>query len=82
MDKRIGFIGIIVTDRHKNGPRVNCLLSECAEMILARMGLPRQEGDVSVITLVVEATSDEVGSLTGRLGQIPGVSVKSGLSKR
>ena len=82
MDKRIGFIGIIVADRLKNGSRVNQLLSEYAGMILARMGLPRQDGDLSVITLVVEANSDEVGSLTGQLGQIPGVSVKSGLAKR
>ena len=81
MTKRIGFVGIIVEDRSCNGPLVSRLLSEYAEMILARTGLPRCGKNLSVITLVVEATTDEIGALTGRLGQIKGVSVKSGLAK-
>ena len=50
-------------------------------MILARVGLPCREKGISVITLVVEATTDELGSLSGRLGKIAGVSVKSALAK-
>jgi putative iron-only hydrogenase system regulator len=42
-------------------------------MILARVGLPCREKGISVITLVVEATTDELGSLSGRLGKIAGV---------
>jgi hypothetical protein len=30
---------------------------------------------------VVDATSDEIGALTGKLGMIEGVSVKSALAK-
>lgn len=61
---------------------VNHVLSEHAELILARVGLPRRDRGVSVITLVVEATTDELGGLTGRLGKMRGVSVKSALSKQ
>ena len=60
---------------------VNRVLSGHAELILARVGLPRRDKGVSVITLVVEATTDELGELTGRLGALRGVSVKSALSK-
>ncbi len=62
--------------------KVNHLISESSDIILARVGLPQRQRGVSVITLVVEATTDEVGLLTGRLGAVKGVSVKSGLSKQ
>lgn len=82
MGKRIGFVGIIVDQREKVSPDVNRILSEHGDLILARVGLPCRDRGVSVITLVVDATTDEIGCLTGKLGQIEGVSVKSGLAKQ
>ncbi|MDD5704453.1 MAG: iron-only hydrogenase system regulator [Kiritimatiellae bacterium] len=79
--KRIGFVGIIVEHRETVSPLVNRVISEFADLILARVGLPRRDRRVSVITLVVEATTDELGALTGKLGTIAGVTVKSGLAK-
>ncbi len=81
MDKRLGFVGIIVEDRLHAAPQVNAVLSEHAPLIVARTGLPYQKRGVSIITLIVDATTDELGGLTGRLGQIPGITVKSALSK-
>ncbi len=79
--KRIGFAGIIIEDRHKSADRVNDILSEFGDIVIARLGVPYRERDCSVITLVIDATTDELGALTGKLGNIPGISVKSGLSK-
>ena len=45
------------------------------------MGIPYKERNVSVISLSVDGTPDEISSLTGRLGQIKGVSVKAAISK-
>ena len=81
MNKRLGFVGIIVHDRVANAPKVNKVLTEYGEHIVARTGLPYKEKDCSVITLVVDITTDEVGALTGKLGTIEGVTVKSALSK-
>lgn len=81
MQKRIGFLGIILHDRVA-AERVNQLLSEYAALILARMGLPRLTAGVAVITLVVEATTDELGALAGKLGQLEGVIVQSALAKK
>ncbi len=80
--KRLGFVGIIVDDREKCAGIVNEILSQHAELILARTGLPRVKGNTSVITLVIDATTDELGVLTGKLGSVPGISVKSGLAKK
>jgi putative iron-only hydrogenase system regulator len=57
------------------------VLSEFGDIIVARVGLPYKEKNCSVITLTVDATTDELGALTGRLGAIAGISVRSALSK-
>jgi putative iron-only hydrogenase system regulator len=82
MDKRVGFVGIIIHDRKKWAEEVNRILSEFGETIVVRTGVPHVRDQSSVIMLVVDATSDQVGSLTGKLGALPGVSVKSMLGKQ
>lgn len=64
MGKRLGFIGIIIENRKVNAPEVNAILCEYGEIIAARMGLPYKEKQCSIITLIVNATTDELGSLT------------------
>jgi putative iron-only hydrogenase system regulator len=81
MNTRLGFVGIIVEDRKKSGRAINDVLSECGDIIVARMGIPHVAKGCSVIALIVDATTDQVGSLTGKLGALPGVSVKSAMSK-
>ena len=81
MEKRLGFIGLIIEDRSKNAANVNTLLSEFGDIILARTGVPCPERNCSAISLVIDASTDRLGSLTGKLGRIEGVSVKSMLSK-
>jgi len=82
MDRRVGFVGIIVEDRKKAAHAVNELLSEYGDIVVARVGLPYRERKCSVITLIVDATTDELGSLTGKLGALSGISVKSALTKQ
>ncbi|HPT63383.1 MAG TPA: iron-only hydrogenase system regulator [Candidatus Atribacteria bacterium] len=79
MDNRVGVVGIIVTDREKQAERVNEILGEFGELIVGRMGIPYRERNISVIALIVDGSTDELGALTGRLGNIPGVKVKSAL---
>ena len=81
-EKRYGFVGIVVENRHRRGKQVQEVLSRFADLIQGRMGLPHLEDDrISVLTLIVHADADEVGALTGRLGSIEGVTVKSGMAK-
>ncbi len=79
-DKRLGVIGIVIEDR-VSAERVNHILSEHADMIVGRMGIPYREKEVNVIALIVDGTTDQLGSLTGRLGAVPLVTVKSALTK-
>ena len=79
--KRYGFVGIIL-QKSSDAVKVQQILSANSALIQGRMGLPHLENNkLSVITLIVSGSSDEVGSLTGKLGTLPGVRVKSGLCK-
>ncbi|MFO8065235.1 MAG: TM1266 family iron-only hydrogenase system putative regulator [Spirochaetota bacterium] len=81
-EKRYGFVGIVVENWQGRGQQVQEVLSRYGNQILGRMGLPHLEEDrIAVITLIVHADADEVGALTGRLGSIDGVTVKSGMAK-
>lgn len=77
MQKRIGIIGIIIKERNKAAQTVNAILTDHGDMIVGRMGLPFRDRGISIIDLIIEATTDEVGALTGKLGMLNGVQVKS-----
>ena len=77
MEKRIGVIGVFIKERLTAAPEVNAILSEHAQLISGRLGLPFRSKGMSVISLIIEASTDEVGAFTGKLGQLEGVRVKS-----
>ena len=77
MNTRIGVIAILVEKREESVPGVNELLTEFGELIIGRIGVPYREREVNIISLIVEGTTDQLGTLTGKLGMIPGVRTKS-----
>lgn len=79
MEKRIGIVALIIEDRAAIA-RVNALLSEYAALVDARLGLPMRGRGLSLISLVVEGDTNEIGALSGKLGRLPGVRVKSVLT--
>lgn len=80
MAKRIGVVGIVIEEKEKTAREVNNILSQYGDIIVGRMGVPRPERSLSVISLIVEGDTDQVGALTGKLGRLPGVIVKSALT--
>lgn len=78
MEKRIGFIGVIVEEKG-HIKELNDLLSQYGHLIVGRMGVPHH-GSVNVIVVIIEGNNDEIGALTGKLGSIQGIMVRSALS--
>lgn len=76
LEKRIGAVVIIVRENDQV-EALNRILSTHATMILGRQGIPLRDREINVISLILEGTTDELGALTGQLGRIPGVRVKS-----
>lgn len=79
---RVGVLGVFVR-RVDSIPRVNRVLGEFAPLIRGRLGLPQipSEPPINVIALIFTGSADQLGALSGRLGQIPGVEAKSALSR-
>lgn len=81
MEKRIGVVGIVVEDL-ENSSKVNSILHSFASIIVGRMGIPYKEKNISVISLIVDGTSDSISAMTGKLGKIDGVNVKSAITRK
>ncbi len=81
MEKRIGVVGIVI-ENIENASKVNDILHSCCNIIVGRMGIPYKERNMSVISLIVDGTSDEISAMTGKLGKIQGVNVKSAITKK
>ncbi len=80
METRIALIGIIVEDMNAT-EKLNSILHEYGQYIIGRMGIPYREKGISVISIVVDATNDAISSLSGKLGMIKGINVKTMYSK-
>lgn len=78
--RRIGVVGIVIEDRNKVAEKLNKTLSDYGDIILGRMGIPSREYDLSMLSLIVEGTPDQVAGMTGKIGNLPGVSIKSTLT--
>lgn len=80
MDTRIGVVGIVIRDPLQDAKAVNEILSEFSSIIVGRMGIPYRERSISVIALTVDGSNDRIGAMTGKIGQLKSVTVKSALA--
>ena len=72
MEKRIGAILILIKDK-EYVQKLNEILSKHASIIIGRQGIPIREKGLSIISLVIEGTTDEFSTLTGQLGRLKGI---------
>ena len=79
MNTRVAVMSIIV----ENGEAVesiNALLHEYGEYIIGRMGIPYRERKISIISVAMDAPQNTISALSGKIGGLHGVSVKTAYS--
>lgn len=79
MEIRVAVMSIIV----ENGDMVeklNAILHEHGQWIIGRMGLPYRKRNVSIIAIALEAPQNTISALAGKIGSLPGISVKTAYS--
>ena len=81
MEKRIAILGIIV-EEPESVMAVNDLLHGYREYIIGRMGMPYREKNLSIISIVLDASNEVINALSGKLGMLEGVSSKAVYSKK
>lgn len=80
-ETRIAVIGIIIEDK-SSVTAVNEILHQYGEYIIGRMGLPYQEKQVNIISIVMDAPANAISAVSGKLGRLRGVSAKALYSKQ
>lgn len=78
---RVAVISIIV-ENPDSAAQINEILHSAADCIIGRMGLPYKQKGISIISVVVDAEADVISSVSGKLGRLSGVTVKTAYSKK
>jgi putative iron-only hydrogenase system regulator len=80
MEKRIGAM-IILVENQESVPKLNQILSGYSDIIIGRQGLPLHDKGVRIISLIIEGSTDQLGALSGKIGRLSGLQVKSVLTR-
>ena len=75
-ETRIAVLSVIV-QRRESAQQLNACLSAFGEYIVGRMGIPYRGKNVSVLCVVLDAPAAAINALTGKIGQLEGVTAKT-----
>ena len=81
MENRIAAVSVIV-EESESVEALNGILHDYSACVIGRMGIPYREKGVNVICLVLDAPTDTVNALTGKLGRLPGVNARAVCSQK
>ncbi len=76
---RVAVIAIIIENSDASS-QVNALLHQRSQYIIGRMGIPYKEKKINLISVAIDAPQSVISELSGRIGQLPGVSAKTAYS--
>ena len=79
METRVAVMSIIV-ENSDAVEKLNALLHDHGEYIIGRMGIPYRKRKVSIISIALDAPQNTISALSGKIGALPGVSVKTAYS--
>mgnify|MGYP003429761210 FL=1 len=79
METRIAVMGIIV-ENMESVEILNSILHDYGEYIVGRMGIPYRKKNVNIVSIAVDAPQDVISAMSGKIGKIDGVSVKTAYS--
>ena len=80
METRVAVMSIIV-ENIASIEVLNNTLHEYREYIIGRMGIPYHQKNINIISIALDAPQDVISALSGRVGNLDGVSVKTAFSK-
>ncbi len=80
-ETRVAVISIIV-EKPDAVSQINEILHLASDFIIGRMGIPYRQKDINIISVVVDAAQDTISNISGKLGKLSGVTVKTAYSKK
>ena len=79
METRVAVMGIIV-ENPDSVEKLNALLHDYSAYIIGRMGIPYREKGISIVSIAIDAPQDTIAALSGKIGKLDGISVKTAYS--
>ena len=79
MKTRVAVMGIIVEDVDSVA-QLNDLLHTYSKYIIGRMGIPYREKGINIVSIAIDAPQDTISALSGKIGNLPGISVNTAYS--
>ena len=79
MTTRVAVMSIIV-EEGSSVEALNQILHENGRYIIGRMGIPYRQKGVNIISIALDAPQDAISAMSGKIGNLPGVSVKTAYS--
>ncbi|MFI3163292.1 MAG: TM1266 family iron-only hydrogenase system putative regulator [Bacillota bacterium] len=80
MGNRVGAVAIVIEGGKETAMNVQNILSDFSDIISGRMGIPKKEHNISVISVIVEGKIERLSAFTGKLGKLQNVTVKSAIT--
>ncbi len=79
METRVAVISIIV-ENNDAVEQINAVLHEYGDHIIGRMGIPYRQKKINIISIAIDAPQDVISALSGKIGKLTGVNVKTAYS--
>ena len=79
METRVAVMSIIVENK-ETVEKLNAVLHDYGEYIIGRMGIPYRQKHINIISIALDAPQDTISALSGKIGKLDGISVKTAYS--
>ena len=79
MNTRVAVMSIIVENSEMTA-ELNSVLHDYGDYIIGRMGIPYRQRGINIISVAIDAPQDTIAALSGKIGKLSGVSVKTAYS--
>lgn len=80
METRVAVIALLLESR-ESVEQMNALLSQYGDYIIGRMGIPYRAKGVHIISVALDAPQEIISALSGQLGALKGITVKTAYTK-
>ncbi|WP_101773297.1 TM1266 family iron-only hydrogenase system putative regulator [Peptostreptococcus faecalis] len=82
MEKKVAVISAILEEPLVCQKEFNEIVSTYQDIVRGRMGIPFKNESMSVVSITVLGDMDKINAMTGKLGKIEHVTVKTAVSKK
>ncbi len=79
METRVAVMSIIV-EEEETVEALNRILHDYGGYIIGRMGIPYRQRGINIISIAIDAPQDTISALSGKVGKLAGISVKTAFS--